>query len=190
MTFRSVYPQGYLWDDALGNIWTIKKTGLTEEAYRDTGHIVPFFNHNSDDELRGEIRIAHRWLVDSTFKFHLHTIPMASTGGNCYFTYAYTFPAIGEEVPAIASWTTGTVAIPYVAGDQYIHKVSTIFTVSGLSGKTASSILWFHVVRATSNPLDTYSGNKDHGTATANLGVMYGDSHILVNRDGTVTEYS
>lgn len=179
---------GTRWGDALGNVRQVAKNGFTSEAYRDTGHSLEFVKHNLDATMSGEVQIDHDWELDTVVNLHAHVLPMANGSGNVYWTFQYFFAPIDVAVPAVASWTTGTTTTALTAADQYKHLVPTIFSLTPSSG-TASSILVYDITRESTNALDTYDTDKDHGTAQANLGVLYLDAHYQRNSPGTATEW-
>jgi hypothetical protein len=177
------------WKDQLGSVYVARRSGLTEEAYRDTGHIMQFFRYNSPGVLGFEVQINHDWDLDTSLHVHIHLIPMANGAGNVYFTYQYAFAGVGGTYPALAGWTTGSATHPIVAADQYTHDIAELFTFTPTGG-TPSSILLLDITRDTDNILDTYETNKDHGTPQANLAALYIDVHYQVIQAGTVTEYA
>ena len=172
--------------DALGNVALATKVGTATEAYRDTTWECDFLQHNLDGELNGTLQFNHDWELDTQIDLHLHLLPMANGAGDAYFTYQYFFCPVNATAPAAASWTSDVLAIPLVAGDQYIHRVRDLIAHTPTSG-TPSSIMMFRIIRESTNILDTYATNKDHGTATANLGILYVDAHYRRNAPGTVT---
>lgn len=180
---------GERWGDALGDIQVTGRTGFTEEAYRDTGHLVQFTKHNLDSTIQGKLQLDHDWELDTEIRLHLHLLPMANGAGDTYWTFSHFLCPIGVALPAIASWTTSTIIVPLIAADQYIHRARTLFVVTP-SGGTPSSIWHFNLARESTNILDTYSTNKDHGTAQANLGVTYVDAHYRKASPGTGTEWA
>jgi hypothetical protein len=180
---------GTRWNDAFGNIATVGKTGFVEEGYRDTGVDVQFARHNLDATMQGFIQVGHDWELDTEIRLHIHLLPMANGAGNVYWVYKYFFAPIGTAVPANASWTNSTTTTALVAGDQYDHIARTVFTLTP-SGGTPSGILLFEIMRESTHVSDTYSTNKDHGTAQANLGILYVDAHYQKDSPGTATEFA
>jgi len=180
---------GNRWRDALGAIEITGRTGFTVEAYRDTAHLVEFSKHNQDITIQGKLQIDHDWELDTEIRLHLHLLPMANGVGNTYWTFSHFLCPINAELPVIADWTTSTVTVPLIAADQYIHRARTLF-VTTPAGGTPSSIWHFNLARESTNILDTYATNKDHGTAQANLGITYVDGHYLKSQPGTATEWA
>jgi hypothetical protein len=174
------------WGDALGNVALATKVGTVTEEYRDTSWECDFLQHNQDGELNGTLQFNHDWELDTEIQLHLHLLPMANGAGDAYFTFEYCFVAVGGALPAAAGWTSSALAIALVAGDQYKHTVRDLFAFTP-SGGNASSILAFRIIRESTNILDTYDTGKDHGTATANLGIAYIDAHYRRARPGTGT---
>jgi hypothetical protein len=174
------------WKDQRGSVAIVGKTGFTEENYRDTSFPIQFLKHNLDATITGVLQMDHCWELDTEIQFHVHLLPMANGAGDVYWTYSYYFVPLGGNLPAAASWTSSTTTTALVAGDQYDHITSNIFTFTP-SGGTASSMLLFTLVRESTNILDTYATNKDHGTAQANLGLLYVDAHHRVDKPGTLT---
>jgi len=179
---------GERWGDALGDVEKYKKQGFTEEVYRDTTMQLQFMKHNQNATLHGKIQIDHDYDLDTEIRFHIHTIPMANALGNAYFTFKHHFAIAGIAVPLAASWTSDANVIAFVAADQYKHKADTLFTLTP-SGSGHSSILLFELIRESTNMLDTYSTNKDHGTAAANLAALYVDVHYRRASPGSATEW-
>jgi hypothetical protein len=167
---------GDRWVDQLGNVTIARVQNITNEAYRDTPHILTFFDHNRDGQLDVVLQFNHDYQLDNNIRFHIHLIPMANGAGNAYFTYNYFYASTDTVIPANASWTSGSVTVPLVAGDQYKSTFAPLFNFTP-AGDTTSSILLCTLIREATNVLDTYSTNKDHGTAVANLASLYIDAH-------------
>ena len=179
---------GERWGDALGNVEQTRRRGFVSENYRDTNTEVEFIKHNQVSYMDGAIQFDHDYILDSEIRLHVHHVPMANASGDVRFEWQYTFAIPGHEVPAVASWTTGHTILSLTAGDQYKHKADTLFTLTP-SGAAPSSILLFQVSRNTSHADDTYTTDKDHGTAAANLGILYFDAHYRKGSPGTATEW-
>ncbi len=164
---------------------------MTTEPFLDTGHDIAFTRYNLPASFGGEIQIDHDWeLASPELRFHVHLLPAADgAGGDVYWTWQYYFVSIGEAIPAVASWTAGNTTTPLVAGDQYKHTAKTLFTLTP-SSPMPSGILLFDVTHASTNVLNTYNTNKDHGTGAANLGILYFDVHYRKNSPGTATEWA
>lgn len=179
---------GNRWKDQLGNVAIAKQSSMIDENYRDTGHIMLFFRHNTSGTLQFTTQINHDWDVGTEIRVHIHVIPMANGSGNVYFTYKYTCAGHGALFPANASWGSGNVTAPILAADQYKHKIISLFSYTPVN-PTNSSILLLQITRDISNPADTYETNKDHGTIQANLAALYTDIHYQVIKAGSVTEF-
>ncbi len=165
-----------------------RRRGFVVEDFRDTGVENEFVRHNQISYMDGQIQFDHDWELDTEIRVHIHTIPMANGAGNVFWEWKYYFAAIGGVIPADAGWTSGNTTVPLTAGDQYDHHVRTLFTLTP-SSANASSILMFQVSRNT-GVSDTYTTGKDHGTANANLAVLYIDAHYQKNSPGTATEFA
>jgi len=178
---------GERWGDALGNVQQTRKRAFVAENYRDTNTEVEFVKHNQVSYMDGAIQMDHDYILDSEIRLHVHTIPMANGAGNVFWEWQYSFAKPGVVVPAVASWTSGDTTVAVEAADQYKHKVNTLFALTP-SGATPSSILMFQVSRNT-GASDTYTTDKDHETAVANLGILYIDVHYRKGSPGTATEW-
>lgn len=159
------------------------------EAYRDTGQRKIFFRHDQNNELHGDIQMSHRWAKTPVY-LHFHTIPMAAAAGDVYWTGWFHFGAIGEELPAIASWTSVASVQAIIASDQYKKRAHGIAQCMPPASPTSSSILSIRILRSGTDPTDTYSLGKDHGTQQANLCVESYDVHYQELLVGSANEYS
>jgi hypothetical protein len=174
------------WEDLRGNVALLGKVGFVEENYRDTAFPMQFLRHNIDATITGTLQTEHAWEEDTEIRLHVHIVPMANGAGNVYWTYSYYFVPIDGNIPAAAGWTDSTTTTALVAGDQYDHRQRSVFSFTP-SGGTESSLLLFTLTRESTHVSDTYSTNKDHGTIQANLGLLFVDAHIRLNKPGTLT---
>lgn len=178
------------WDDLQRGVLSSKgATAMTYEAFRDTSYFMGFFRHNADVDLSFEYQMPHSWDPRTVVRPHLHVMPMANGSGNVRISGIYYWSLNSVAVPAAASWSSFTVDTAFVAADQYQHKLIAIGELSPPSGAQESDVLLLFVQRpAASDAADTYQTNKDHGTATANLGLLSADLHFQPIKRGTVTE--
>jgi hypothetical protein len=178
---------GVVWDDMQVNI---REAGgvaaLTDQAYRDTGANLLFWRHDQSDTLTVACQLSHRYKRDTDVRFHLHVVPMAPTGGNVVFDYAYARANVGEEIPALSGWTTGQASRAIAAGDQYQHRIVPIVTIPMIGAHESTIIL----VKIARNPAaDTYDASAGGGgLAAANLGLLSMDFHFQIEKPGTLNE--
>ena len=181
-----------LWDDLQGEVSDGNvgegQAALTYEAYRDTGFLMYFMRHNQTDIINIIYQMPHSWNLGAV-QPHVHVIPMASTSGNAYFSYSYSWLPFNQVLGAISSWTTGNVILSLLDTDQYKHKMLSLGTINPpVSGAAASNLLFIKLSRLGTDDLDTYTGNKTGGTGAANLGFMYLDLHYQKLKAGTITQ--
>lgn len=111
---------------------------------------------------------------------------MASTSGNAYFSYSYSWLPFNQVLGAISAWTTDNITLSLLDTDQYKHKMLSLGTINPpVSGAAASNLLFMKLLRLGNDSLDTYTGNKTGGTGAANLGFMYLDLHYQKLKSGT-----
>jgi hypothetical protein len=181
------------WDDLYSEIHELPSgpTTLTYETYRDTGFPMKFFRDNQNDKIFMLYQMSHGW-NHASVRPHMHWIAMGSGSGNVIFEYQYSWAAAMEGiVPAASGWVSGSVTASLTPDDQYRAQVVDFGEVPGLPESSGSSALLFFAVSrpASSNPGDTYDVNKDHGTAAANVGILFFDLHYQRDSAGTVSEY-
>lgn len=178
------------WDDLYAYI--DEGTGpsaLTYEAYRDTGFFMRFFRHNQNDNIFMTYQMSHQWDPTTGVTPHMHCFPMASGSGVVKFNYAYSWINVGSALPAAVGWVSGSVTESFDPSVQYLQKIVSFGTITP-SDQRESSILVFKVERpGSSDAADTYSTGKDHGTAAANLGVIFFDLHYQKIKAGTVIPF-
>lgn len=181
------------WDDLYGEIH--EGTGgaaLTYEGFRDVGFNMRFFRHNQNDNIFMTYQMPHCWNVSSSIYPHMHFVPMANGNGVAIFDYVYTWQDVGDLIPASSGWISGSISCSLSSSDQYTHMVRHFGPISPASSSfpRESSILFFKVERpGASNSSDTYQTGKDHGTAAANLGILFFDLHYQKNRAGTTSQF-
>lgn len=181
------------WDDVQGSIANGAGAGLlTLEFFRDTRFNMYFMRHDQNDELNFVYQLTHRWMYGTDVKPHLHVVAMANPGAtqNVYVTgyYAWSRPNYASQIPALAGWTTFQVAVPIDPGDVYTQKIVSLGSWTPPAWARESTCLLIYFQRNGTNPLDTYTTNKDHGTPAANLGLLSTDVHYRLAQSGTVTE--
>lgn len=188
---------GNRWDDIQGSVAVGNAvSALTNEAFRDTPLRLLFFRHDQDDSLHFVYQFSHKWTLGSTVHPHIHIIPMADPPGpgglDIYFEgqWAWSYGgAAGEPVPADAGWTDFTAVHTVNPGDVYKEVVVELDEVPAPAWAGASANLLLYLKRAGTDPLDTYTTSKDHGTAAANVCALFSDVHYQADRFGTITEY-
>lgn len=177
------------WDDLIAVI--DEGTGpaqLTYEAFRDIGFFMRFFRHNQSDSVFMTYQLPHQWNSTTSVSVHAHVIPMASGSGNAKFDFAYSWINVGSEFPAASGWISGSVTASFTPVNQYKQGIISFGNFAPVNQRE-SSIMIFKVERPGSDVLDTYSTNKDHGTAAANIGVLSFDMHYQKSKAGTITPY-
>jgi len=182
-------PFNNLWDDLYAVI--NEGTGpaaLTYEGYRDTGFFMRFFRHNQEDQIFMSYQMPHQWNGSSVYP-HMHTIPTVSGSGQVELEYSYAWTIMNSgTLPAGSGWVTGSVSASYTPDDQYQQKIISFGEVIPPAGAGDSAILVLKVARPIAGS-DTYSGSKDHGTAAANLGILFFDLHYQKIKAGSVVPY-
>lgn len=179
-----------LWDDEKAEI--AEGTGpaaLTYEAYQDTGFFMHFFRHNQDDSIFTKYQMSHQWDPTTSVYPHIHFVPMASGTGNIRFSYAYTWSQPFGLFSSSIGWISGTLDVPVSASQQYLQLVANFGEVLPLSGARESDVLIFKVERSGNDAADTYTASKDHGTAAANVGILFFDTHYRKIKAGTDVQF-
>lgn len=161
-------------------------SALTNERYRDTGFFMDFFRHNQTDAIFGLFQIPNSWDETTSIIPHMHIIPMAPSNGNAYFVYSHAWVTAGGLLGAGSTWTSGTLTVPLTVAQQY-HIISITQSVDPPANSAPGNIFFFKLERAAENVLDTYTGSKDHETATANIAFVSIDVLFQTTRAGTVT---
>jgi hypothetical protein len=187
------YPFNSFWEDLQGTV-SDGNTGagqaaLTYEQYRDTGFLMYFTRHNQTDIVNIIYQMSHSWDTLTDVYPHAHVIPMAAGSGDVYLTYQYAWHKPGSVLPAISEWSSGVVTQSYTAEDQYKHKVIGLGAVAPPADSRPSTMLLVKLSRVGNNVLDTYTTNKDHETASANLAILYLDLHYQKKAAGTNSQY-
>lgn len=164
---------------------------LTYEGYRDTGFFMRFFRSNQNDSIFMRYQMPHGWDPSTTVYPHMHMIPMASGSGVIKFNYAYSWTLVNNgTLPAAVGWTSGSVSSSFTPDHQYQQRIMSFGAITAPSGSHESAVLVFKVVRpGASDATDTYDTTKDHGTASANVGVLFFDLHYQMIKAGTVTPF-
>lgn len=179
------------WDDLYAVIDEgTGQAALTYEAYRDTGFYMKFFRHSQDDNIFMRYQMTHQWDPTSAVQPHVHLIPMSSGSGVVKFDYAYSWCNVNGVLPSASGWVSGSVSASYTPADQYKQKVIGFGTLTPPSGSHESAMLIFKVERpGSSDTSDTYSTAKDHGTASANVAILFFDLHFQKSKAGTKTPF-
>lgn len=180
------------WDDQQGQVGSVL-TGpavWTMDTYRDTGFTIPCLRHDQDDVVELIFQFKHIKKLQTSINLHVHSIPLAATGGNVYWSYKYTWVQAEVIIPANTEWSTGNITMPIASNDLYKEKIFTLLSINPPTVEKYSDILLIKLTRLGSNQLDTYSTNKDHGTVQANIGILYFDCHFNVNKLGSLLEFT
>ena len=182
------------WNDQQGDISQgVGNAALTYEAFRDTPWKLYCARHDQNDELNFRFQIDHTWRYDLPVVPHLHILPLADPVAPqvAYFDayYAWSRPEYAAQaVPAVSGWTWVKIPVTIDPGDVYKQKFVSLGTVAPPSWVRESSILLVFVRRLGTSPSDTYTTGKDHGLASANIGLLSADVHFRRNKTGTLTE--
>lgn len=181
------------WDDLQGDVSEGAAAGaLTYEAFRDTNFRLYFFRHDQNDQLYFRYQLRHSWLYSQPIYPHLHLLPMSNPGAAqvAYFSGSYAWSQVGQaEIPAAASWTPFTASLTVNPGDRYVQKILPLVTATPPSYARGSCFFLVQIARLGTNPADTYTTNKDHGTGAANLGLLGGDLHFRASGSGSIAQY-
>ncbi len=178
------------WDDEKAELHEgTGQAALTYEAYRDTGFFMKFFRHNQDDNIFLTFQMSHQWDTTTSIRPHMHFFPMSSGSGNVLFNYAYAWTCVGGALSSSSGWTSGSITFAADPSMQYNQKIASFGTIAPLANSKESNILVFKVERSGTDPSDTYVANKDHGTAAANVGIMFFDAHYQKIKAGSVIEF-
>lgn len=174
------------YDDMQGNVATAP-TGAAQWATAQigsTGFFINWLQAGQNDFFQIALQMTHRKKLGVNIQdFHVHyilsSIPVA--GQTVKLNYAYTFIKMGAAVPVIGSWTASTKTITFLgteaASTHYYSDVISNLTTP--ADETYSGILLIKVTRESQGvSADTYAGN---------FGLLYADSHILVDRAGSVS---
>jgi len=183
------------WDDIQGSVAVGNAaSALTNEVYRDTPWRGLFFRHDQNDALHFVYQFPHKWRTTTSVHPHIHIIPMADPAAaqNIYFIgqYAWSTAGAGQAVPANAGWTPFNATQAVQPGDVYEELVVGFAVIPPPAWAAASANLLVYLQRNGTNPFDTYTTNKDHGTGAANVLALFSDVHYRASRFGTVTEYA
>ena len=184
-----IYPD--LWNDLQGPAAVAGgSSALTFEDYRDVPLKMYFFRSNQNDAIHLSYQMSHAWNGEPV-KPHVHTIPMAASGGDVVFDGYYVFGKVGQVVPPLSGWTAFSITKTIAASDQYKEVIFPLFTATPPVGfNVDSALLWIYLRRpGLANPADTYDGNKSSGTASANLAFAFADVHFKVKSFGSVNEF-
>ena len=177
------------WKDLMGAIEEGVGAGaLTFEAYRDTPLDMFFWRYNQNDELNFRYQMQHDWESGTVVHPHLHVLPMASSDGDVVVDGYYAWVKVGDELPALSGWTSFKVIHSITGAQQYTEQIISLGVLTPPVGAHESAILMIYMRRPSGDSDDTYDGNKDHGTASANLGLLSADVHYQVSKSGSINE--
>lgn len=182
------------WNDQQGDVSQGVGGGvLTYDPLRDTPWRLFCMRHDQDDELSFRFQIDHTWRWDLPVVPHLHILPLADPVAPqvAYFDayYVWSRPEYAAQpVPAFSGWTWVKIPVTINPGEVYQQKLVSIGSVTPPAWVRESSILLLFIRRLGTNPLDTYTTGKDHGLASANVGLLSADVHFRKNKIGTLAE--
>lgn len=180
------------WEDLSAVIY--EGTGpaaLTYEGFRDTGFFMRFFRNNQNDSIFMTYQLPHGWDPSTAVRPHMHYLPMAAGSGVLKFNYIYAWSSVNNgPIGAGSSWMTGSVTASLSPSDQYAQRIITFGILTAPSGCSESSVLLMKVERpGSTDATDTYETSKDHGTAAANVAILYFDLHYQKQKAGTITPF-
>lgn len=184
-------PYDQRWDDQYATIYEGEgASALTYEGFRDTGFFMRFFRHNQNDFIFMSYQMSHQWDNSTNVKPHMHYIPMSAGSGVLKFDYAYSWSMVGGALSGSTGWTSGSISASLAEADQFNQKVISFGTLTPPIGAGDSALLFVKVQRpGASDAADTYQTSKDHGTAAANVGVLFFDLHYRKIKAGSVNEF-
>ena len=176
-------------DDMLGIMSTVASgSALGTLAIRDTGCTMLCFENANDDIAVQIYQFSHKKKLNTNLdSVHLHYyLPsQPGAGQTLRFNYWWTWYNNGEVIPAIGNWNTGATVVHTFTGTELAFSTGIITIISDLdypANEAYSSILRVKVVRdSTGVGSDTY--NDD-------LGIDYFDVHYIVDKQGSIFEYS
>lgn len=177
------------WDDVLGDITQGNATAaLTYEAYRDTNHLMYFFQHNQADALHMRFQMPHAWGL-GIVRPHLHFVPMVNPVAPQVFGVKgeWAWADYGQAVPAASGWTAFAATATIAVDDAFKARILALGDVAPTANARGSSILLMRLYRD-QGATDTYTTSKSGGTAQANVGLLSFDVHYQKGSQGSVTE--
>jgi len=161
---------------------------IVTEKYRNTAFELPFMRNNADTWIQAEYQFNHDWCASGSVYPHIHYIP-CGTSGTVKFRVTTQWAIHGQAFASAGSATVSTYALTLTAGTKYIDSVYAFNAAAVPTAANVSSKLFVKIERlGASDVADTYQGSKDHGTAQANFGVTYTDTHYIISRAGTETQ--
>lgn len=176
-------------DDMQGIMSTVTGgSALGTLAIRDTGCTMLAFQNANDDIAVQVYQFSHRKKLNTNLdSVHLHYyLPSAPTAGQTLrFNYWWIWYNNGDVIPAIANWNTGDTVIHTFDGTEAAFSTGIVGIIRDLQhpeNEQYSSLLRVKVIRdSTGVGSDTY--NDD-------LGIDYFDVHYLVDKQGSIFEYT
>lgn len=174
-------------DDMLGVIQSAAAGGTswTFAALGDTGFLMGQLADNSTDILQLKIQIPHfRKIGTNLDSIHVHVVnelEIPATETVVLDQMSYVWLKFGDAIPASASWTT----IPDFT-----------YTAPG-GGIPAKTYMKWSILTDVAPPANEgYGGmllvkiRRGNGTHAGDIGILDVDAHTLVDRFGSLAEYS
>lgn len=176
-------------DDQQGEVRTVP-TGAAQwltAQIGTTGFIINWLQAGQDDYFQVSLQFTHRKALQTALdSFHIHYLLSSAPGAGqtVLLDYAYTWFLVGQAVPLIGTWTTGTYPLTFTGTEaaltQYIAPVVT--NVAAPANETYSSTFLIKITRNSTGPgSDTYGGD---------FGLLHADAHFVTNRFGSVNEHA
>ena len=171
-------------------------SGMTLQAYRDTGFVIEHCRYDQDDVIGYfKFQFTHRKRLDSVvLSLHIHCIPVGANPASeqtVRFEYSYVWVNSDDIFPAVASWTTSFANLVVGTYDQYYGRITEIVAdITPPDPEDYSSWLLVMITRAGTDALDSYVESNPDGLAAANLVILGVDCHIIVDRLGSLDELS
>lgn len=183
------------YEDILGQYNLATGTsGMTLEAYRDTGFNIEFTRHDQDNVIGYfKFQMSHKKRLGTALELHVHCIPMVNPASDqvVRFELQYSWQKAGDEFPTVSSWTTETADMTVTTTDAFKHKLFELkSSIAAPSSESYSSYFLCRVRRLGTDGGDTYTTSKASGTAAANLAILGVDCHILHDRNGSILDHA
>jgi hypothetical protein len=173
------------WEHFSGDIF--EGTGaaaLTYEAYRDTGFFMRFFRSTQADALFCVYSLPQAWNPSTSVVPHIHCVPMASGSGVVRFNWSYVWARSNEKFPPTSGWTSGSLSASWTPALQYNHVTLPLGSITPITSSDEAALLVLKLERSAGT--DTYLTSKDHGTPSANVGLLKFDLAVQLNKAGTI----
>lgn len=140
----------------------INPPGTASDPTRDTVTGLLFFSPTQTNIVAGVAQMAHGRQADSDIYPHIHihgsTTDPGVVNNQVVWRLQYNWVNLGGQWPPAGSWGTTdkkTFILPPNAGGQMVTSMASFDTIDG-TGKTASSMFYYELVRLGADAADTY----------------------------------